>query len=127
MRIGFGKCTFLGLLLLIFFIAPLSAAAESLSDLDMTTFQVQKEQYDVKSRASPFASGVSTADDLTIESLQLTGIVYADEQNAYALISGYLVKMGDKIAGYRVDSIERDKVKLRRVDDIYVLALGGGI
>lgn len=127
MQIGCSKYTFFGLILLIFVLASLPAAAESLSDLDMTTFQIQKEQYDVKSRASPFASGVSTADDLTIESLQLTGIVYADEQNAYALISGYLVKAGDKIAGYRVDLIERDKVKLRRVDDVYVLALGGGI
>lgn len=101
--------------------------AQSLSDIDMTTFEVQKEQYEVQSRANPFASGVSTAEDLTIESLQLTGIVYGDEQNSYALVSGYLVRPGDKIAGYRVDSIEKDKVKLRRVDDVYVLALGGGI
>lgn len=101
--------------------------AQSLSDIDMAAFQLQKEQYEIQSRTNPFASGITTAEDLTVDSLQLTGIVFKDEKTSYALISGYLVKPGDKIAGYKVEVIEKDRVRLRRVDDVFVLALGGGV
>lgn len=112
----------------VFVICMLPAVrAQSLSDLDMSTFERQTEQQEIQTHTNPFASGVSTAEDLAIEDLQLTGIVYRDTNEAYALISGYLVRAGDRIAGYRVDNIEGDKVKLRRLNEVMVLALGGGI
>lgn len=103
------------------------AAAQSLSDMDLSTFEQQTSAEVGQAHTDPFASGVSTAEDLVVEDLQLTGIVYRSEAEAYALISGYLVRPGDRIAGYRIDTIEKDRVKLRRFGEVIVLALGGGI
>lgn len=103
------------------------AAAQSLSDMDLSTFEQQTSQEVGQAHTDPFTSGVSTAEDLVVEDLQLTGIVYRSEAESYALISGYLVRPGDRIAGYRVDNIEKDRVKLRRLNEVIVLALGGGI
>lgn len=104
-----------------------SAAAQSLSDIDLSTFEQQQAGEGGQAHTNPFASGAVAADDLAVEDLQLTGIVYRSEAESYALISGYLVRTGDRIAGYRVDAIEKDKVALRRVNEVLVLALGGGI
>lgn len=103
------------------------ASAQSISDLQWDKFVGLTSGEDVQTHTDPFSGGVSSAEDLSIEELSLTGIVYGDEQDAYALISGYLVRVGDKIASYKVDGIEKDKVRLKRVDDVYVLVLGGGI
>lgn len=104
-----------------------SAFAQSLSDIDLNSFERLSTDKETRTSTNPFASGVSSAAELAVEDLQLTGIVYKDDNEAYALISGYLVKPGDKIAGFRVDKIEKDKVRLRRLDEVMVLALGGGI
>jgi len=101
--------------------------AQSLSDFQWDAFVGETTKKEVQAHTDPFTSGVSSANDLSIEELQLSGIVFRDENDAYALISGYLVRPGDRIAGYRVDLIEKDKVQLKRVDDIFILALGGGI
>lgn len=101
--------------------------AQSISDLDLQMFQKIQGKEEVQTHTDPFASGVSAAEDLTVEDLQLSGIVYGGPSDAYALISGYLVRTGDLIAGYRVDAIEKDRVKLRRINDVFVLVLGGGI
>lgn len=102
-------------------------AAQSLSDMDLGTFESVGASEGVQSYKNPFAKGAGAVEDLALEDLQLTGIVYKDATKGYALISGYLVKLGDKIAGYRVDTIEKDKVKLKRVDEVVVLSLGGGV
>lgn len=101
--------------------------AQSLSDLDWDGFEAQTSEKTTRSHIDPFAGGSTSAEDLAVEELQLSGIVYRDENDAYALISGYLVRPGDRIAGYRVDLIEKDKVRLKRVDDVFILSLGGGI
>ncbi len=101
--------------------------AQSLSDMDWQGFEKQQGKQEVQTHTNPFSGGVSAAEDLTVEDLQLTGIVYGSANDSYALISGYLVRPGDMIAGYRVDSIEKDRVKLKRVGDVFVLVLGGGI
>jgi len=106
---------------------PTSAAAQSLSDIDTTGFERQRSEYEVRGHTDPFAGGVSAAEDLALEDLQLTGIAFRGEGDAYALISGYLVRPGDRIAGYRVERIEKDRVRLKRLNDVIVLALGGGI
>jgi hypothetical protein len=111
----------------VFIFASAQALSQSISELGWDDFIALTTKDDVRTQSDPFSRGAGTASDLTIEELQLSGIVYKNENDAYALISGYLLKAGDHIAGYRVDLVERDKVRLRRVDDIYVLALGGGI
>ena len=105
-----------------------SALAQSLSDMDLSSFERQSSsQPEVQAHTNPFSSGVSAAEDLAVEDLQLTGIVYRSEAESYALVSGYLVRPGDRIAGYRVDKIEKDRVRLKRLNEVIVLALGGGI
>ena len=101
--------------------------AQSMSDLDLGGFEHETANQQVQSHTNPFSSGVSSAEELAVEDLQLTGIVYKSETEGFALISGYLVKVGDRIAGYKVDLIEQGKVKLRRLDEVIGLSLGGGI
>lgn len=102
--------------------------AQSLSDLDWEGFERQSEGFKVQPHTDPFASGVVAADDLSVEDLQLTGIAYSGKSGkSYALISGYLVRPGDRIAGYRVDKIEKDRVRLKRLDEMFILSLGGGM
>jgi len=103
------------------------ARAQSLSDFDWNGFRELRGEPEMQTHTDPFTTGVSAAEDLTVEDLQLTGIVYRKENDAFALVSGYLVRPGDLIAGYRVDAIEKDRVRLKRIDDIFVLVLGGGI
>lgn len=103
-------------------------SAQSISDLDLSSFERQTSgQQEMKTHTNPFTSGASAAEDLAIEDLQLTGIVYRGDSEAFALISGYLVRPGDRIAGYRVDKVEKDRVRLKRLNEVIVLALGGGI
>ena len=102
------------------------AYAQSISDIDLQAFQGLTGKETVQAHTDPFASGSSAAEDLTVEDLQLSGIVFGGG-DSYALISGYLVRPGDLIAGYRVDAIEKDRVRLRRINDVFVLVLGGGI
>ncbi len=103
---------------------PADIFAEALSDLNLEAFQVMTKSEEKKAPSSPFATGVSTAEDLTIEDLVLSGIAM-NATNSYALISGYLIQRGDKIAGFRVDAIEKGRVTLRRMDEVYVLTIGG--
>ena len=110
---------------ILFFAVPL--LAQSLSDLDQSGFEHQSGSENVQSGANPFAGGTSSKEDLAVEDLELTGIVYRSAVECYALISGYLVRNGDLIAGYRVDKIEKNKVRLRRLDEVLVLALAGGM
>jgi len=108
--------------------AASTSFAQSMSDLDISTFERQSNQeQEIRTHTNPFSSGIAAAEDLAIEDLQLTGIVYRDDNDAYALISGYLVRPGDRIAGYRVDKVEKDRVRLKRLNEVIVLALGGGI
>jgi len=101
--------------------------AQSLSELDWEGFERAGGEEEVQTHTDPFSSGISAAEDLSVEDLQLTGIVYNTPEDAFALISGYLVQPGDLIAGYRVDGVEKDRVRLKRINDIFILVLGGGI
>jgi hypothetical protein len=101
--------------------------AQSLSDFDWEGFEGGGGAPKVQSHTDPFASGAVAADDLSVEDLQLTGIVFKENGKAFALVSGYLVRPGDRIAGFRVDRIDKETVRLKRLDEVYILALGGGI
>ncbi len=104
-----------------------SLCAQSLSDFDIGALENRSGNAQTRAHVNPFAKGSSTAEEIAVEDLQLTGIVFKDESVAFALISGYLVKPGDKIAGFKVDRIENTKVHLKRLDETIVLSLGGGI
>lgn len=110
-----------------FLLPAVIAGAQSISDLDVSTVERLGAGREVSSHVNPFTSGVATAEDLAVEDLQLSGIVYGNENDAFALINGYLVRPGDRIAGFRVDKIEKDRVRLGRLDEVIVLSLGGGI
>ncbi len=124
--IRFSKRRGAGTLAAAILLAAQAAQAQSISDLDLQAFQGVTGKETVQAHTDPFASGSSAAEDLTVEDLQLSGIVFGGG-DSYALISGYLVRPGDLIAGYRVDAVEKDRVKLRRINDVFVLVLGGGI
>lgn len=111
--------------MLVFF-ACASSSAQSLSDLDVVELERQTESKTV-SHTNPFMGGAQSAEDMTVEDLQLAGVVYKNSAEAYALISGYLMRAGDKIAGYKIDKIEKDRVTLKRLDDVIVLAIEGGL
>lgn len=106
------------------FAAVTTLRAQSLSDINIKAFESLSKGEQQRAPTSPFSTGVSTAEDLTLEDLDLSGIAL-NESRAYALINGYLVQRGDKIAGFKVDQIERGRVVLRRMDEVYVLTLGG--
>ncbi|MFH1830837.1 MAG: hypothetical protein ABH871_08710 [Pseudomonadota bacterium] len=118
---------FAALVLAVLVMCAQGVRAQSLSDFDWDGFTGVGTGQEVQTHTDPFSSGISAAEDLTVEDLQLTGIVYNNPNDAYALISGYLVQPGDLIAGYRVDAIEKDRVRLKRIDDVFILVLGGGI
>lgn len=113
------------ILILVVLLFSSVASAQSLSDLDTMGLERQTENK-IVSHTNPFAGGSLSAEDMAVEDLQLAGIVYRDPGDAFALISGYLVKPGDKIAGYRVDKIEKDRVMLKRLDEVIILAIEGG-
>lgn len=105
-------------------VLPTGLFAEALSDLNTEAFRGLTRSEEKKAPSSPFTTGVPTAEDLTIEDLVLSGTAI-NAMNAYALVSGYLVQRGDKIAGFRVDTIDKGRVTLRRMDEVYVLTIGG--
>lgn len=121
------KLSVLIIILFIVFYPFLRTMAQSVSDLDVTGLERQSSASESKVAKNPFAQGAPAVEDLVIEDLQLTGVAYKNEREGYALISGYLVKPGDKIAGYRVDKIAKNKVHLKRLDEAVVLSIGGGI
>ena len=115
---------------IVLLLANQALAQTVLSDLDIETFQKQAEKFQEQTVANPFASGGSSgahsAEDLTVEDLVLSGVVFNDNDQ-YALISGYLVRSGDTIAGYKVDTVEELRVVLKRLDVTYVLTMEGGV
>jgi hypothetical protein len=95
--------------------------ASSLSDIDTKSFQ-ERTKPSVKAADNPFVKQTVSASDLLVEDLRLTGIVYRPDES-YALISGYMLKEGENIAGFKVKLIEKDHVVLRQMDVTKVLRL----
>lgn len=109
----------LTLILIIFFSAELFAAP--LSDLNVKGFK-ERTAPSVSVEKNPFVPRKPLPQDMIVEDLHLTGIIY-DPYESYALISGYAVKEGDEVAGYKVKVIERDHVVLRQLDQVHILKL----
>jgi len=113
---------------IIFFVIAILLAVElqafgksSLSDLNVSGFQGRTKS-STASASNPFLKKGVSPSDMMVEDLTLTGIVY-NPHEAYALISGYIVREGDDIAGFKIKVVERDHVVLRQLDQVKILRL----
>ena len=97
------------------------AFAASLSELNMKGFQ-DRVAPTVKASENPFIRQNVSPDEMMVEDLHLSGIIYSPG-SAYALISGYSVEEGEQIAGFKVKLIERDHVVLKQLDQVKILKL----
>lgn len=102
-----------------------AAQAGSFSELNEGLFQSLSKGGTPIGWKDPFAAGASSAQELVIEDLQLMGVVVS-QVKSYALISGFVVEKGDLIAGFKVHTISHENVVLKRLDEVYVLSMGGG-
>lgn len=107
--------------MILFAAVVFQAGAESLSELDTKGFQ-DKSALQSSGAKNPFVPQKASLQDLMVEDLHLGGIIY-NQDEAYALVSGYVIKEGDEIAGYKVKAIERDHIVLRQLDQVRILQL----
>ncbi len=70
----------------------------------------------------PFSSGPSTSEPATLSDMVLTGILW-DDSAPLAMINDNLVGVGDKIGGYAVAEIKKDKVVLTDGEQNHTLTL----
>lgn len=103
------------------FLALSFSYASSLSDRNIKGFQ-ERVSPPIRAAENPFLKQNVSPQDLLAEDLHLSGIVH-NANEAYALISGYMVKEGEDIAGFRVKVVEKDHVVLRQLDQVKVLRL----
>lgn len=106
------------------FFAPIVNAVP-LSDLNVKGFQ-GGDSFKMKEQRSPFVHSNPSTDEMNPHDLHLVGIAYNDSLS-YALISGHILKLGERIGGYRVIDIKPREVVIKRLDESYVLKLGGGL
>lgn len=97
--------------------------AESLSDLNMQDFSQKKVQTTAPAR-SPFIPQHTGKEELLVQDLRLTGVAYS-EGESYALVSGSIVRINDRLGAYRVSTIERNRVVLRKLDETVILRMEG--
>jgi hypothetical protein len=120
------KTQILAVLLVVVIGFMADAQASSFSELNESRFQSLSKGGTPGGWKDPFAAGASNAQELVIEDLQLMGVVVGIDKS-YALISGFVVEKGDIIAGFKVHTISRENVVLKRLDEVYVLSMGGGL
>ncbi|MBI4309972.1 MAG: hypothetical protein HY591_06540 [Candidatus Omnitrophica bacterium] len=89
--------------------------------------------YDDHGKRDPFgplvtnSGAVVVADsDLTVTDLSLEGLVADAQGNNLAVINGKIVKAGDQIGPYRVDTIAVDHVELLKEQERITLKLKKG-
>lgn len=108
-----------GLLFIIIFIAAQLSFAQGF-------------KYDSKGRRDPFASLVNPKDGAfmttlvdigKVEEIKLEGIILDAKNGDMAIINDALLKQGERIGGFEILKIEREKVILRRSDKEYVINL----
>ncbi|MBI4373737.1 MAG: hypothetical protein HY542_02565 [Deltaproteobacteria bacterium] len=100
---------------------PLLLWAASFSD-------IAREEFEKGPRAllpyprSPFTPGASGGEEVDIATLAVEGIVWSHE-GRMALLSGRVVREGERLAKYEVRKIDRDRVLLMEGDVVYPLSL----
>lgn len=110
----------IGFLFLVF-IFPVFALAAGSSDLDLEDLPALPQKTPPPPRSSnPLLSGNFPSGSL--DDLALQGIAVGESERA-ALINGQKVTPGDRVLGFTVVSIDRDRVILQEGDDEVVLTL----
>lgn len=102
------------------------ANARNLSDLNRESFEGDKAEEPTDAGESPFVPKSKTKEELTIDDLILTGVAVG-QQESFALISGVMVRVGERVAGHRVRQIGLDHVVLQQLDKRVILRLQGGL
>ncbi len=97
------------------------AWANTLSGLNIEDFQKEPSNK-IQWQNNPF---VQNLDDVSVHELKLMAIVYR-EGDAACLISGQVLRQGDKIGSSELVSIEKKGVILRNEHGIFRLSLQGG-
>lgn len=103
-----------------FLLLASAALAASLSGLNMEDFQQEKTE-GIQWKNNPF---VQPIDEMSVHELNLAAIVYR-EGDAAVLISGQVLREGDKIGLSEVVHIEKKSVVLRNENGIFSLVLKG--
>jgi hypothetical protein len=104
---------------------PALSLSQSFSDTNRPLFRKMTKPPSIQQQTNPFAQGISSPRDLSVEDLQLMGVVVGHDKS-YALVNGYVVERGDRIAGFEVKSIGHSQVVLRRLEEVFILRMGGG-
>jgi len=100
--------------------------AETMSELDIKSFEDQISTSGTSPLKNPFTPERASVGSLTVEDLYLTGVAIGGGKS-YALINGYIFKMGDNVAGLEIKSISTKKVVLQRLDRVHTLYVNGGL
>ncbi len=90
-------------------------------------------KYDAKYKRDPFTPLIDKEGNLlpeyrpaaTAVTLNLEGIVWSEEGDSYAIISGAVLRVGETIGDYTVKKIERSKVILGRAGEDSIINLRG--
>ncbi|MFH1874379.1 MAG: hypothetical protein ABH859_04245 [Pseudomonadota bacterium] len=117
------------MLLCLFLLVPVLAGTqqgqpntkEDLSGLDLGGFE-QVAEDGIKWRNNPF---IQPADDVALDELKLTGIVY-NPDDAAVIINDRIIKKGEQIGFNTIVEITNDFVILRNETGLFRLSLGSG-
>lgn len=114
------------LLALLLVLSPLLAQAEPLSDLDLETLKPNQGGNESVGELpkNPFVPGIQTLNDISLQDLVLSGIIYSESQS-WAMINGQMIQKGEKLAGYEVSDIQSNSIFLKQGDLTYELKLSG--
>jgi len=113
-------------ILLLFVLMPASLFSESMSELNIDTFEKQVKTSQTAALKNPFAPDRPAPSELSSEDLYLTGIAVGSG-GQFALINGFIFSEGDAIAGLRIRAITKNKVVLQHLDRVHTLYLNGGL
>ena len=93
-------------------------------DKDKEIFRMlDEETKNLELKRDPFSSGVMISSDLSISGLYVDGILW-DKEKPLAIISGNIVKRGDKIGEYIVVDIKQDGVIINDGNNDFELSVG---
>lgn len=101
------------------------AYANPLSELNIQDFEKRSKE-SAPTLESPFVPKQTAKEEILVEDLKLSGVAIGDGES-FALVSGNVLQLGDRIAGYRVKQISRDGVVLQRLDKRLVLRMEGSV
>jgi len=90
-------------------------------------------KYDAKDKRDPLTPLIDKEGNLlpeyhpatTAVTLNLEGIVWSEEGDSYAIISGAVLRVGEMIGDYTVKKIERSRVILTRAGEVFTINLRG--